>query len=225
MKKLNFKNGTVIITEGIDNVLEAIGEEYTKRKEVVKWVTELNPLKCITLINNDGDENHIFLAKDEKGNNFYTTSFAQGTSFNLEYRKGWVDLLLEYYNTVHDYDKIENILNEFKEGEHFYLRYHNGKCNDAVLIKKEIIFDWHFFCVLLTYKIKGKKDDVKVVSIRDDGGYDGNYGSTIYPLNKKNILVERRKKEIKNEIKEKNNKIKQLKNSIEKLKKSLENDF
>ena len=221
MEKIKFKNGEVRVITDIDEIVKAtLNSLYcrdlhaTSKKNIESYLRKNKPIKCVLLYGNKKDYSIIYQyhnKNNEKVYDVYNGRESSSVIFDIHR-----ELFLEYYNTVNDDDRVNNILKRINAGDEFFykenycLKYEKAKVTD---IKVWLNYE------RLVVKIKTTKkvipSSLYLLDIYKDGRIKDSSG-IYYPYSFKqqieNKLMENKKKRLKS-----------LERSINKLKNEIEN--
>lgn len=221
MEKIKFKNGKVSVITDIDEIIKATlnsfychGLNAESSQIIESYLRKNKPIKCILLRREDDDEYSVIYQYCRKNNeNFYDTyNGRKGSSLIFDIHR---ELFLEYYNTVNDDYRVNNILKNINVGDEFFYKenfskkYEKAKITD---IKVCINFERPVVKLKTTKKICSS---IYLLNVNEDGcikDCSGTYYPPSFRRDIENKIMENKKKRLKS-----------LERSINKLKHEIEN--
>ena len=216
MKKLKFKNGEVgvitdideIVSLTLDNCKENTSEQ---KKRIEKYLRDNKPDKCL-LFKSKKACNLIYYYTEESGEKCYDTynGFESDISISIDNDK----LFYEYYKTINDDERVNNILNKIKNGENIFCHEQYSPVYKKSTIKKIEIELLYSRLVVSIYTDKTERIILK--NINKNGYFDGMCSSSIYPYSFKQQIEDRM-------LEHKKERLKSLERSINKLRNEIEN--
>jgi len=222
MEKLKFKNGEVVVITDIDEIVkDAININYgfewndCHRKTVETYLRKKKPNKCIHLKQkkfNRTFESIMFYYSEKNGGKYY--SAYNGLAYmSIFYDILW-DLFLDYYKTVNDDYRINDLLKIVHVGDDFFYRIEYGSKYIKGTVKEIKMYLCHNEPRILI-KTTAFKSNILPKGINKDKSIKCDNG-TYYPFSLKQeieekILVNKKKR------------LKSLERSMAKLKNEIEN--
>lgn len=215
MEKLKFKNGEVEVITDIDEIvrltLDNCKENTSEQKKrIEKYLRDNKPDKCL-LFKSKKACNLIYYYTEESGEKCYDTynGFESDISISIDNDK----LFYEYYKTINDDERVNNILNKIKTGENIFCHEQYSPAYKKSTIKKIEIELLYSRLVVSIYTDKTERIILK--NINKNGYFDGMCGSSIYPYSFKQQIEDRM-------LEYKKKRLKSLEGSVAKLKEEIE---
>jgi hypothetical protein len=215
MEKLKFKNGEVEVITDIDEIvrltLDNCKENTSEQKKrIEKYLRDNKPDKCL-LFKSKKECNLIYYYTEESGEKCYDTynGFESDVSISINNDK----LFYEYYKTINDDERINNIINKIKAGENIFCHEQYSTVYKKSTIKKIEIELLYSRLVVSIYTDKTEKIILK--NINKNGYFDGMCGSSIYPYSFKQQIEDRMLEHKKKMLKSLERNINKLRNEIE----------